>query len=307
GKAWMKMLNESYGDLFELYIGNNRVINICKAEYMEKLFISSSKNNKFPHRFGHSEGLKELGDNDVGLIGNANLECWKSSRLFFNSMLLPSFCERACDAVNRLWKEMESNWSSYYNDSKNEFEIDMTEWIRKFTASMTFELNLGIKTSLIQENKNLISMLDMYLTSLEWFLIHPYWMRHYIPFMRAHTKRLLKNRDDLFDIISKIINERRKEIENSLINKDGKAEQMNDMLSMMIISNTSLIVDNSADDLSPGRKFGSIMVKGMMTMLYRKYDVELVCEEDIKYYRDYLLAYYQNFVTKLKPRNDQNS
>ncbi|CAG8476708.1 23081_t:CDS:1 [Dentiscutata erythropus] len=247
----MKLLNESYGDLFELYIGNNRVINICKAEYMEKLFISSSKNNKFPHRFGHSEGLKELGDNDVGLIGNANLECWKSSRHFFNSMLLPNFSERVYDAVNSLWKEMESNWLSNYNDSKNEFEIDMTEWIRSFTISVTFELNLGIKTSLIQDNKKLISMIDMYLTSLEWFLIHPYWMRHYVPFFHAHTKRLLKNRDDLFDIISKIIKDRRKEIENSLINKDGKAEQMNDMLSMMIMSNTSLIADNLTDDLSP--------------------------------------------------------
>ncbi|CAG8711822.1 14676_t:CDS:2, partial [Gigaspora margarita] len=47
---------------------------------------------------------------------------------------------------------------------------------------------------------------------------------------------------------------RRKEIENSLISKDGNAEKMKDMLSMMIMSNTSLIVDNLTDDLSPELK-----------------------------------------------------
>ncbi|CAG8855472.1 40707_t:CDS:1, partial [Gigaspora margarita] len=212
---WMKWLNESYGDLFELYIANNRVIHICKAEYVEKLFIS--KDNKFPHRFGHSEGLKELGYNDIGLLANANLEGWKSSRLFFNSMFLPSYSEKTYDAANKLWKEMESNWLSNYNNSKNGFEIDMAEWIRRFDACMIFDLNLGIKMSLMQDNKKLFSMLDMFVTSFEWFIVHPYWMRHYVPPIRAHTKRLLKNKDDLVDFALKIIRERRKEIENSLI------------------------------------------------------------------------------------------
>ncbi|KAF0557935.1 cytochrome P450 [Gigaspora margarita] len=463
-KAWMKWLNESYGDLFELYIANNRVIHICKAEYVDKLFIS--KDNKFPHRFGHSEGLKELGYNDIGLLANANLEGWKSSRLFFNSMFLPSYSEKTYDAANKLWKEMESNWLSNYNNSKNGFEIDMAEWIRRFDACMIFDLNLGIKMSLMQDNKKLFSMLDMFVTSFEWFIVHPYWMRHYVPPIRAHTKRLLKNKDDLVDVALKIIRERRKEIENSLISKDGNAEKMKDMLSMMIMSNTSLIVDNLTDDLSPelkqsmtereilgnvldsvfggtstttsmfihivhmltkypnvvnrfrqeldsvfgedherpftaqdlsklkycdaiinevvrlnhvlklsarvstereevagytwpagtafhinferihlnkshwkdpevfnpdrfmnndnkpknsliqfgggtrmcpGRKYATIMLKGMMTMLYRKYNVELVCEEDIAYHRDYLFAFYNNFITKLTPIHNQIS
>ncbi|KAF0498516.1 cytochrome P450 [Gigaspora margarita] len=140
----MKWLNESYGDLFELYIANNRAIHICKAEYVEKLFIYSSKDNKFPHRFGHSEGLKELGNNDLGLLANTNLENWKSSRLFFNSMFLPSYSERAYDVAYKLWKEMEHIWLSNYNNSKHVLEIDMTEWIRRFSACMIFDLNLGV-------------------------------------------------------------------------------------------------------------------------------------------------------------------
>ncbi|CAG8578978.1 4869_t:CDS:1, partial [Racocetra fulgida] len=205
--------------------------------------------------FGFSEGLGELGNNDIGLLGNANIESWKLSRHFFNSMFLPSFSERAYDVINKLWNEMDSNWLSNYNNSKNELEIDMTDWIRRFLASVIFELNLGIKTSLIQEDKEisymhkkLISMLNMYMSSYGWFICNPYWMRHYVPFNRAHTKKLLENRDDLFDFILKIISERRKEIENSLISQDGKAEKMNDMLSMMIKSNTSLNTNNSTDD-----------------------------------------------------------
>ncbi|CAG8476739.1 23082_t:CDS:2 [Dentiscutata erythropus] len=73
------------------------------------------------------------------------------------------------------------------------------------------------------------------------------------------------------------------------------------------IPKNTLIQFGGGARMCPGRKFGTIMIKGMMTMLYRKYEVELVCEDDVKYYRDYLLAYYQDFITNLKPRNNQIS
>ncbi|CAG8547867.1 1221_t:CDS:2, partial [Racocetra persica] len=68
------------------------------------------------------------------------------------------------------------------------------------------------------------------------------------------------------------------------------------------ISKNTLIQFGGGVRMCPGRKFASIIVKGMMTMLYRKYDVELVRENDTTYYRDYLFAYYHNFNTRLRLR-----
>src|SRR5688572_9511280 len=81
--TWSKRLQEKYGDICEIYMGNEQHIWISRAELVEKIFRPSANNN-YLIRITEREGLNEIDVTTKGITFNRDLESWKFNRKFFN-------------------------------------------------------------------------------------------------------------------------------------------------------------------------------------------------------------------------------
>ncbi|CAG8517183.1 17072_t:CDS:2 [Gigaspora margarita] len=136
---WILKLQQQYGDVFEVWLSNKRKIYLCRTEYFDKLLSSSTK-TKWLSRVGANEGLHELGMNQRGILVNDNLDSWKFNRHFFSqAMLTPSFNIKAIDTTNEMWKEMEKYWNAFGND----YQIELSEWMQRFTIDTIIEITTG--------------------------------------------------------------------------------------------------------------------------------------------------------------------
>ena len=63
-------MHERYGDVFEFYIANKRIIMLNRVDLAEKLLMQSVKSNYFIRCSSVCQGWEELGLTTRGLIGN---------------------------------------------------------------------------------------------------------------------------------------------------------------------------------------------------------------------------------------------
>ncbi|POG70205.1 cytochrome P450 [Rhizophagus irregularis DAOM 181602=DAOM 197198] len=168
--------------------------------------------------------------------------------------MTPSFNRQAVEWTNELWVEMES----YLNNLGEHYELDFIKWMRRFTNEMIFKIATGTKNDAIasyynmlindnknslndkeneklNESKNFIESIETYLAGMFYFFAFNNFTRNYVPFIRGKAKKLLKNKDYLFDKLYTIIKERRTEIENTPLDQPLR----HDMLTSYITANTS--------------------------------------------------------------------
>ncbi|PKY13885.1 cytochrome P450 [Rhizophagus irregularis] len=249
---WLLSLHKKYGDMFEIILGGERMIVLCRPDLTENLYVASSK-TKYPIRLHSKDGIVEYGfEAGVGLGFNSDLKSWKYNRQFFSqAMMTPSFNHQAIEWTIELWNEMESYW----NNLGENHEFDLIIWMRRFTNEMIFKIATGTKNDAIasyykilinsnslnekeneksDESKKLIESLETHLAGIFHFFAFDNFSRNYIPYIRGKTKKLLKNRDYLSDKVYTIIKERRIEIENTPLDQPLR----NDMLTSHITANT---------------------------------------------------------------------
>ncbi|RIB24638.1 cytochrome P450 [Gigaspora rosea] len=256
---WIHKLQQQYGDIFEVWLSNKRKIYLCRAEYFDKLLSSSTK-TKWSIRTGANEGISELGMTQRGILANVNFDSWKFNRHFFTqTMLTPSFNIKAIDATNEMWKEMEKYWNALGDD----YQIDLFEWMQRFTIDMIIEITTGkraytlpvyfnkfttkklvdIPSTILDDSEYFIHNLQKFIKVFTTFAIYPYYIRHYMPILRNITKAGIESRDNIHRKIMEIIKNRRKEIEENDV-------VYNDMLSLLIMANTERD-KSSRPDLRP--------------------------------------------------------
>ncbi|GBC12270.2 cytochrome P450 [Rhizophagus irregularis DAOM 181602=DAOM 197198] len=196
---WLLSLHKKYGDMYEIILADN------------------------------TEGFAEYGLDGVGVALNNDLKSWKYNRQFFSQVIMtPSFNYQAIEWTNDLWNEMDS----YLNKLGEDYELDLIKWMRRFTNEMIFKIATGTKNDAIasyynmlinynnnslnkklNESKNFIESIETYLPGIFYFFAFNKFSRNYIPFIRGKAKKLLKNKDYLFDKLYTIVKERRIEIE----------------------------------------------------------------------------------------------
>jgi hypothetical protein len=249
---FMLLMCEKYGDIYEVDLGQGRVIVLCRADLIENV---SSASNKYPIRFKITEGFIEYGLDKSGVASKYNNhKSWKYNRQFFDqAMMIPSFNHQAIEWSNELWKKLETYW----NNLGENHELDLTKWIRRFTFDIAFRIATGVKNDsltpyyntftlksndndslnekYLKESEYLINSLTKYISGVNYHMIFNKFVRHYVPFIREKGKSFLKNKDYLFDRIYKIVKERRIEIENTPL--DQPLSQ--DMLTSCMVTNTS--------------------------------------------------------------------
>jgi len=96
GSLWQKICGFSewhsknfrkYGNIFEWYFGSYRTIELCKAELIENMNLSSM-NSKYLHRFVNAKEFKDyLGYENFGIVLNNDIhKSWKFNRQFFGQV-----------------------------------------------------------------------------------------------------------------------------------------------------------------------------------------------------------------------------
>jgi cytochrome P450 len=235
--------------MFEVDLGQGRVIVLCKANLIENV---SSANTKYPIRFKRTDGFIEYGLDKSALGFNyIDHKTWKYNRQIFNQALMtPNFNNQAIEWTSEIWDKMESYW----NKLGENHELDLTKWVRRFTTDMIFRIATGVKndsltpyynTFILEKNndlnekinedsENLIQSITTFIGGISYFIIFNNFMRHYVPFVRGKGKKLLKNRDYLFDRLYDIIRKKRIEIENTPLDQPFRQ----DMLTSCITANT---------------------------------------------------------------------
>ncbi|CAB4403726.1 unnamed protein product [Rhizophagus irregularis] len=250
---WLLSLHKIYGDMYEIILSGQRFIVLCKPDLIENMNVPSTK-TKYPTRLPNSEGFIEYGFDGVGVAFNNDTKSWKYNRQFFSQAIMtPSFNRQAVEWTNELWVEMES----YLNNLGEHYELDFIKWMRRFTNEMIFKIATGTKNDAIasyynmlindnknslndkeneklNESKNFIESIETYLAGMFYFFAFNNFTRNYVPFIRGKSKKLLKNKDYLFDKLYTIIKERRTEIENTPLDQPLR----HDMLTSYITANT---------------------------------------------------------------------
>ncbi|GBB96101.1 hypothetical protein RclHR1_26820001 [Rhizophagus clarus] len=248
--SWLISLHKKYGDMFEIILAGQRLIILCRPDLVVKMNIPSTKTN-YPTRLHITEGFMEYELGGKGLTFNNDHKSWKYNRQFFSQALMtPSFNHLAVEWTNELWNEMESYWNNLGED----YELDLIKWMRRFTNEIIFKVATGTKNNAIAsyhdmlinnslnekekekliESKNFIESIETYVEGIFYFFAFNKFTRNYFPLIRGKVKKLLKNKDYLFDRLYTLIKERRIEIENTPLDQPLS----HDMLTTFITANT---------------------------------------------------------------------
>ncbi|CAG8572536.1 988_t:CDS:2 [Acaulospora morrowiae] len=265
---YLQFMQSKYGDIYERWYGNKRVIFVSKLEYVEKLLSASTK-SKYLIRDSNPEGLKDLGTYGEGILLNNNVNKWKYNRQFLTQAILTSnFLKESVDHTQAIFNEMEECWRIGLKDNTI---IDFTEWSHSLTTDIIFQLITGKKMwtivsnilnissepklielqksneKIISESSEISKAFQKYIMGSNSFLYVPRWVRNFVPSFRAAQREVFEAQSFLYEKLNEIIRERRKEIENTP--RDEKLRY--DMLTLLITANT----DRSISDVKDNQEF----------------------------------------------------
>ncbi|CAG8671659.1 10833_t:CDS:2, partial [Acaulospora morrowiae] len=259
---WPTQLQKKYGDLYETYIGTQRIIWICSEDLVLKMLIPSARNNYHGRTIPDNEGLNEAGLLNTGLVYNFNFKTWEYYRRFYaRSILRLSFIVQAADSVQEVFSEMENYWERLGEDTVLEFShwskryfMDTIFFIaaskRRYSLasyynSVSIDKKVHVSESNLKESDTFIDAVDGFLMCLLYFLVLPKYIRDFLG-IRRYTQNLKEKLSWLRMNIRDIIKERREEIEKTPENQ----ELAHDILTMFITINTSRdITERIADSL----------------------------------------------------------
>ncbi|CAG8539965.1 15407_t:CDS:1 [Funneliformis caledonium] len=248
--VWYKILHERHGDIFETYIGGCRRIVIARPDYIEKI-MSTSTQSTYTLRMGKTPAFDELGVSKIGLTFNTHVPNWKFNRQFFTKVILaPSFSKEVVNLIPTIYDELNEYWKEIGED----VPIDFSIWINKFTTEITFQMVVGLRVnglksyfnSFVESSKKKFiepnpidkdmehfpQITNEGLEYLGFFLVVPAIIRHTL--LKKKNDAAFENRKQTFDLLTKIINHRRKEIEQTSIHEELRY----DMLTLLITTNT---------------------------------------------------------------------
>jgi cytochrome P450 len=254
-KTFFDSCHKKYGDLFEIYF-DARLIILNRTEYVEKILSASIKN---PYIIKTSEddskGYHELGIMGNGLIFNQEFKSWRYNRHFFTQAILsPKFVHEATYWTSKLFNELEDYWEKLYIKDGNKKVLDFSNWSNQFTNDMIITILTGERSytmagyfnelsdnekaerpsALIDETVKFVHAIRKHLLGIILFQFISSFLRHYFPYFKKRSDDYKQNLKYLNQRFDSIIEKRRKEIEDTPLDKPLS----NDMLTSVIIANT---------------------------------------------------------------------
>ncbi|CAG8682606.1 10343_t:CDS:2, partial [Ambispora leptoticha] len=136
----------------------NPVVVISNAQIAGPLLNSTLvAESKFHHRTGPRQGINELGISRKGLYLNEDTESWTRNRKFFANGISSVNAAKDCVTYARkAFKEMEKSWIEIESHSEGPANVDLIEWIFRWTTDIIFQVTTSENVNSIQTYKKTI-------------------------------------------------------------------------------------------------------------------------------------------------------
>ncbi|KAG9307443.1 hypothetical protein G9A89_017273 [Geosiphon pyriformis] len=250
-------LEAEHGDIFEVYVGSERIIWVAREDSIQKILKPSVKTNFFQKASGSfSDGANELGFHTNGIRLNRNVAHWRfNSKALVQSVMSTQFLRELNGTTQQLFVKLSKYWLKCIKDQEK--PIDLIEWLARFTAEVTLKRVANHSMALLdgynarifpneirthdqileaETSEELISYFHKLGGSLGFMTVIPSWIRHYVPGMIQQNKKSLSYKQYLDNFLLKLINQRRVQVANMKSNEEIGA----DLLGLLITTNTTL-------------------------------------------------------------------
>ncbi|CAG8649022.1 5937_t:CDS:2 [Ambispora leptoticha] len=261
---WIQDLHKKYGDMFEIWIGSQRQIWLNNAELIAKTTLTSL-NTAFIIRYSHDSGLEEWGDT-TGIGFNRVPWSWRYNRRLVNDAVNSlSFLKEFTGMMQRGFGELETYWKEIGLDKPQDIQL----WVNRFISDMLYITTTGKNVKFMAKHFNSLS------TDKKVELSTTMRLHSTAPIMfRTNNERTevggfswkpdtqfgvnfqsVHHSSDLWKDADKFIPER-----HLLSDKDLKRK---------------FYPFGGGLHICPGRLFGTALLKTLVVVFFRKYNVEL--------------------------------
>ncbi|CAG8489071.1 10799_t:CDS:2 [Ambispora gerdemannii] len=225
---WANKAQAKYGDAWEVWLGRERSIFLGRADFVEKIYNPSTKNN-FTMRTGPSEGLDEFGYTNKGII--MNRESWQYNRGLVNqTVTAKSYLKELVKATQENFKETEGYWRKLASHKP----LDFAAWSMCMVTDVTVIMSTGkpayqcaiYYNSLVSDKAKIqhpqsvfkfegdfVEAITTWFYAVQFSYFFPKWIRHYVPVFKSYQDKFMKNSKWMLSTLLEIIKERRQEIE----------------------------------------------------------------------------------------------
>jgi len=249
-------VQKKYGDICEIYVGNDKIIILSRADLLEQMFSNGGNLGKaFPTHFPPNEGLDEVGFSNKGIFFNKSDE-WKFNRKFLSqTMMSPRFLKEFVSVSQEVFDEIEKYWNILLEDEVTK-ELEFTQWLTAYTTDTTFYYTTGNRVyslaiyfnslikdeqkktkhpkSILQESKDYVDSLRMLSKGTMFFLMVPRLIRHYVPIISRYNQLFLDNAKWFENKNLEFINEREELVKNT----KNHEELSPNTLTLLLTTNT---------------------------------------------------------------------
>lgn len=154
---FIQELFSNYGDIFETYSFNERIIWINRIDLAEKFLcdnIITNNNNKNNEKLEYNyfylrnkNEIKELRMNEMGIYSNHEYSSWKFNRnVLIKCVMLPKFLKEIVIELQEQFKELENYW--------NDIEPTKSDSIKSDSNNQKSNLQNGSSTNSTKKENN---------------------------------------------------------------------------------------------------------------------------------------------------------
>ncbi|CAG8728534.1 4426_t:CDS:2, partial [Ambispora leptoticha] len=254
---WIQELQKKHGDMFEIWVGSQRQIWLNNAGLIAKATLSSSK-TAFVIRYSHDSGVEEWGDT-TGISFNRVPWSWRYNRkLLSDAVNSPSFLKEFTRMMQKYFGELETYWQEIGLDKPQDIQI----WVNRFISdklyltttgknlnfmakhfnSLSTNRKVDISTSDSETIAKFVTAINLASESIYFYTTVPNILKRTI--YRNLSKKYHTAHDTIKRVLSEIIQEQRKIIDDTPIDTPIKA----DVLNALIIANTERDTSRKKDD-----------------------------------------------------------
>ncbi|CAG8795209.1 27783_t:CDS:2, partial [Dentiscutata erythropus] len=223
-----KNLNDSV-DIWEYYIGPFRVIVLCDAKYLDKIYLSYNKSKNLSREtkfFKRNIAAHDEVGITRGVVFNNDFHKWKRSRQFVTKILMSKKYQNGLiNSVQKIFKGFEKQW-----DEKNIVTLDFSEWISLYKAEITIATVIGQPLYNLPSFDSISKAASEYIAMFAFIVFVPKVISNIVMLLGFSTMK--KKSIFLNGTMRDIIKKRRNEI------KDGSPTNFN-LLDLLLISNSS--------------------------------------------------------------------
>ncbi|KAG9291322.1 hypothetical protein G9A89_003974 [Geosiphon pyriformis] len=239
-------LGKKYGDIFEIWMGNERWIILARGDLVEKIMNPSTKSSFFK-RMGANGNLVELGLSASGILFNHDAPSWRLNRKFLTqAVMLPQFQ----DELVLFAQDVFAGAEDYLFSLKPNEELDFSKWAVDFTTDIAFKITTGKPSGTLGKNfkkasseleqstpfpnaEEFVQRLGRWPAGLVYILLIPSWLRHCVPGLRHFNNKILENTHWLEREVTSMIKNKKTELEMT-----GKEEAVSsNLLTLLLMAN----------------------------------------------------------------------